>query len=169
MTKFHELQGYFVGNQKQLMILMIAGVGVLREDHRYEFFSHHGDYIGSAPKTSVEHMIHVLRRRGIERSREYSNFYQGNPGITYINENLVHQNTVVRWIHYLFEYPIEIQWKPVNAKIKPADAAMRIVSWLRVAFVYSLWPTLVAMSRLQWDWRKWRHTNPCAEIKIVER
>jgi hypothetical protein len=158
VTTFNQLCGYFVGNQKKAMILMIAGVGVLRNG-KYEFISHMGDYIGSAPISVIENMICVLRRKGIEPTKPYH-------GITYILANLAPTVQVNRWIHYYFEYPIEIELKPTHAKVRASDALVRAMSWVRVVVVYSWWPTLVAMSRLQWDWRKWRHINPCAEIKM---
>lgn len=157
MSKFNDLCGYLVGNQKRLLILLIAGVGVFRDNGKVEFYSHAGDYIGSAPKQTVEHMIHTLKRKGVNRSmgsywgRQFLKF----GGVTYIGEELVHPLTIMRWMNYYFEYPIEIEWKPSRAKIKPTDAAMRAVSWLRVAVVYSWWPTLVEMSSLRWLRRSW--------------
>lgn len=89
--------------------LTIAGVGFLQpRTRRYDFFSHDGDFIGSAPIYRVEPFV-AFMKRNFDILRD--EFPVGNgepPALTYGWRDLVDCKTMSSWMDELFSNPITL-------------------------------------------------------------
>lgn len=88
--------------------LCIAGVGFLR-DGKYQFISHEGGYIGSAPVYRVEPFIAFMKRRfGLKGDPYPMESYDITRPLTYGWQGLVDVPTIERWMNELFDNPVEL-------------------------------------------------------------
>lgn len=95
--------------------LTIAGVGFMHHDRRYyEFFSHEGDFIGRAPTYRVQAFVAFMRRNfGVNRcdypcDRGETAWHQVDFPLTYGFHDLVEYETIVQWMHDLWQSPITL-------------------------------------------------------------
>ncbi|PZR93521.1 MAG: hypothetical protein DI537_10400 [Stutzerimonas stutzeri] len=89
--------------------LTIAGVGFLNaRNKRYEFFSHDGDFIGSAPIYRVEPFV-AFMKRNFDILRDSFPTEPGEPpALTYGWRDLVDYDTMCSWMAELFAKPITL-------------------------------------------------------------
>jgi hypothetical protein len=89
--------------------LTIAGVGFLQSaSKRYDFYSHEGDFIGSAPIYRVEAFVAFMKRNfGVARN-DYPAYQNEPPALTYGWHDLVEWETVEAWMGDLFNSPITL-------------------------------------------------------------
>lgn len=92
--------------------LTIAGVGFMHENrHKYEFYSHEGDYIGCAPTYRVQAFVAYMRRNFAVERCAYAHQHTGNTldtPLTYGYLNLVDCELVERWMQDLWKSPITL-------------------------------------------------------------
>lgn len=89
--------------------LTIAGVGFLQpEKKRYEFYSHDGDFIGSAPIYRVEPFVAFMKRNLDILRDEFPVGCNEPPALTYGWRDLVDHETICSWMDELFTNPITL-------------------------------------------------------------
>ncbi len=89
--------------------LTIAGVGFLQpQKKRYEFFSHDGDFIGSAPIYRVEPFVAFMKRNFDILRDEFLVGPTEPPALTYAWRDLVDHETMSSWMNELYANPITL-------------------------------------------------------------
>lgn len=89
--------------------LTIAGVGFLQSaSKRYDFYSHEGDFIGSAPIYRVEPFVAFMKRNFDILRDEYPVGRNELPALTYGWRDLVDWETVQTWMGDLCNNPITL-------------------------------------------------------------
>jgi hypothetical protein len=89
--------------------LTIAGVGFLQpQKKRYEFFSHEGDFIGSAPIYRVEPFVAFMKRNFHILRDEFLVGPTDPPALTYAWRDLVDHETMSSWMNELYANPITL-------------------------------------------------------------
>jgi hypothetical protein len=90
--------------------LCIAGVGFMSDDfQRYNFYSHNGDYIGSAPTYMVQPFTSYLKRNlGIIADKYPMEFGDRCRPLTYGCQNLIEWSIVEKWMNDLSDKPIHL-------------------------------------------------------------
>lgn len=89
--------------------LTIAGVGFVQSSSkRYEFFSHEGDFIGSAPIYRIEPFVAFMKRNFDILRDEYPVGRNEPQALTYGWRDLVDYQTVKTWMDDLFHTPITL-------------------------------------------------------------
>lgn len=91
--------------------LTIAGVGFkAKSNKRYNFYSHDGEYIGSAPTVTVESFISFMRRNfGIVGDPYPMNRGDENRPITFGWQDLIPRNVQAEWMEQLTLTPKELR------------------------------------------------------------
>lgn len=90
--------------------LTIAGVGFMHaHHHKYDFYSHAGDFIGTVPTYRVQAFVAFMRRNfGLDRSPMPQTANGVDMPLTYIDHALVEPEIVDEWMDELWQSPITL-------------------------------------------------------------